>query len=94
VVGPSKQASKQANIHTHECNEVMLVWGSLKLAPIIVQLAKSTVYSLHWHLSDIQNNYSSKNWCTDICSGKFCCIEALQLQCLAWPLGQRLNPIT
>jgi len=39
VVGPSKQAnkqaSKQANIHTHECNEVTLVWGSLRLAPII-----------------------------------------------------------
>ena len=35
VVGPSKQASKQANIHTHGCNEVTLVWGSLRLAPII-----------------------------------------------------------
>ena len=31
------------------------------LATIKVQLAESTVYSLHWHLSDIQNNYSSKN---------------------------------
>jgi len=30
VVGPSKQA----NIHTHGCNEVTLVWGSLRLAPI------------------------------------------------------------
>jgi len=30
----SVQASKQANIHTHGCNEVTLVWGSLKLAPI------------------------------------------------------------
>jgi len=29
--------SVQANIHTHECNEVMLVWGSLRLAPIIGQ---------------------------------------------------------
>ena len=28
------QASKQANIHTHGCNEVTLVWGSLRLAPI------------------------------------------------------------
>ena len=26
--------SVQANIHTHGCNEVMLVWGSLRLAPI------------------------------------------------------------
>ena len=37
MVGPSnqasKQASKQANIHTHGCNEVTLVWGSLRLAP-------------------------------------------------------------
>jgi len=26
------QASKQANIHTHGCNEVTLVWGSLRLS--------------------------------------------------------------
>jgi len=38
VVGPSKQASKQANIHTHGCNEVMLVWGSLRLAPMKLTL--------------------------------------------------------
>jgi len=31
------------------------------LANIIVELGESTVYSLHWHLSNIQNNYSSKN---------------------------------
>ena len=31
------------------------------LAGIIVRLAKSIVYSLQWHLSDIQNNYISKN---------------------------------
>jgi len=31
----SVQASKhQANIHTYMCNEVTLVWGSLRLAPI------------------------------------------------------------
>jgi len=29
----SVQANKQANIHTHGCNEVTLVWGSLRLAP-------------------------------------------------------------
>jgi len=28
------QASKQANIHTHGCNEVALVWGSLRLVPV------------------------------------------------------------
>ena len=32
----SKQASKQANIHTHVRNAVPLVWGSLRLAPITV----------------------------------------------------------
>ena len=36
VSGRSKQASKQANIHTHRCNEVTLVWGSLRLAPIML----------------------------------------------------------
>ena len=30
------QASKQASIHKHVCNEVMVVWGSLRLAPIIL----------------------------------------------------------
>ena len=29
-----KEASKQANIHTHVRNAVPLVWGSLRLAPI------------------------------------------------------------
>ena len=28
--------SKQANIHTHVCNEVMLVRGSLRLAPTML----------------------------------------------------------
>ena len=30
-----KQASKQASLHTHVCNAVMLVWGSLRLTPSI-----------------------------------------------------------
>ena len=33
-------ASKQASIHTHFCNAVTLVWGSLRLAPII----QATIY--------------------------------------------------
>jgi len=32
VSGRSKQASKQANMHTQGRNEVTLVWGSLRLA--------------------------------------------------------------
>ena len=28
---------KQTNIHTHVCNVVPLVWGSLRLGPIISQ---------------------------------------------------------
>ena len=31
----SVHASKHTSIHTHARNEVTLVWGSLKLAPII-----------------------------------------------------------
>ena len=34
VSGCAKQVSKQADIHTHARNEVTLVWGSLRLAPI------------------------------------------------------------
>jgi len=36
------------------------IHNTVLLASIIVQLAESTVYSLYWHPSDIQNNYSSK----------------------------------
>ena len=36
-VQANKQASKQANIHTHVPNAVTLVWGSLRLASIISQ---------------------------------------------------------
>ena len=34
VSGRSKQASEQANIHPHVCNEVTLMLGSLRLTPI------------------------------------------------------------
>jgi len=34
----SVQASKQTYTCTHGCNEVTLVWGSLRLAPITYQL--------------------------------------------------------
>ena len=35
--------------------------NTVLLASITVELAESTVYSLHWHLSNIQKNYNSKN---------------------------------
>jgi len=44
VVGPSKQASKHT--HKHGCNEVTLVWGSLRLAPITT----SYRYFIHVHM--------------------------------------------
>jgi len=50
VVGPSKQASKQANIHTHRCYEVTLVWGSLRLAPIINSVVALHVQLVAWGL--------------------------------------------
>jgi len=37
----SVQASKQASEHTHGCNEVTLVWGSLRLAPIKIVYSNS-----------------------------------------------------
>ena len=37
-----KQASKQANIHTHVSNAVPLVWGSLRLAPNIQGFMRHT----------------------------------------------------
>ena len=48
--------------------------NTVNVASIIVRLAESTpgtVYLLHWHLSDIHNDFSSKNWYMDTCSGKF-----------------------
>ena len=41
MVYGSKQASKQASIHMHVWNAVMLVWGLLRLAPDIE-------ISVHW----------------------------------------------
>ena len=38
--------SVQANMHTHVCNEVTLVRGSLRLAPIIHNLDKKMAYKL------------------------------------------------
>jgi len=35
----SDQASKQANIHMHRCNDITLVWGLLGLTPITVQMS-------------------------------------------------------
>ena len=35
VSGRSKQTNKRTSIHTRVCNAVTLVWGSLRLAPII-----------------------------------------------------------
>ena len=43
----------------------------MRLASIIVQLAESIIYSLHWHLSDIQNNCSSKNRYIDMLTDRF-----------------------
>ena len=40
----SKQANKLANIHTHVRNEVMLVWGSLRLAPNIAEQYCTILY--------------------------------------------------
>jgi len=45
--------------------------NTVRLASIIVQLAESIVYSLHWHLSDIQNNCSSKNQYVDMLTDRF-----------------------
>jgi len=41
-------ANRQTYIHTHVCNAVTLVWGSLRLAPIssIVKLESSCVLRL------------------------------------------------
>ena len=51
-------ASKQASIHTHVCNAVTLVWGSLKLAPIgIVELLHATGVCLFVYISLISNVY-------------------------------------
>jgi len=49
--GQSQQASKQANIHTHRHNEVMLVWGSLRITTIMpfnidVSVMKSDYHQL------------------------------------------------
>jgi len=51
--------------------------NTVLLSSIIVQLAESTVYSLHGNLSDIQNNYS----CPKLHSGKFSLVEGFIAAC-------------
>jgi len=46
--------SKQANIHTHECNEVTLVWGSLRLTPI----SSTPVQQLHVYTSQSGHSFT------------------------------------
>ena len=46
VSGQSKQANKQANIHMHVRNEVTLVWGLLRLAPMTAQHIVAGFHSL------------------------------------------------
>ena len=61
--GRSKQASKQANIHTHGCNEVTLVWGSLRLASITISCrdARMWVWKLKSHSDPVTHQFASKN---------------------------------
>jgi len=54
--------------------------NTVLLASIIALLAENTVYSLHWHLSDIQNSYSRPK--TDmIHGGKFSLVEGSTATC-------------
>ena len=46
----SKQASKQASMHMHVRNAVLLVWGSLRLAPIIYSCNEYLVVKLKFGL--------------------------------------------
>ena len=50
--GQSKQANKQASIHTHMRNAVMLAWGSLRLAPI--RPKQISVYPLEDHIAGLE----------------------------------------
>jgi len=44
VVGPSKEASKQMSKHTQAWhNEVMLVWGSLRLTQLFARYKTHTM---------------------------------------------------
>ena len=69
MVQASKQASKQANIHTHVYNVVTLVWGSLRLAPIItnnsdkpvVGLASGLIYTTQ-AINPEQNWWNQTKW--------------------------------
>ena len=66
---------------------------SWSLASVMVKLAENTVYSLHWHLSDIQNNYKyscpKTAWYTEAICGFTAIICQFTTSGLAQPLGQR-----
>ena len=67
MVGPSKQASQQANIHTHGCNEVTLVWGSLRLALIMIvncsiQIHKNKEVRMKTVITQCDQTLPQQNW--------------------------------
>ena len=72
------QASKQTSIHTHGCNEVMLVWGLLRLDPIMENVADVMA-------SDVKCNCS-----IDIVS-EIRCLCQLYLLLLTFPLRKMIS---
>ena len=55
-----KQASKQANIHTHVRNAVLLVWGSLRLAPNYVTSSQKLSHTRNYANVSLQYDDTSK----------------------------------
>ena len=47
-VQASKSTSNQANIHKRVRNEVTLVWGSLRFAPVMKEVVESMCCVLFW----------------------------------------------
>ena len=58
----SKQASRQANIHTHVHNAVPLVWGSLRLTPIIQYIAIQVQYNIEHVIMRNHTQFSCLYW--------------------------------
>jgi len=52
----SVHASKHTSIHTHACNQVTLVWGSLRLAPISITYIAVMYYAEYEYVNALVLN--------------------------------------
>jgi len=92
----SVHASKHTSIHTHACNEVTLVWGSLRSAPtnlINMHLYIGAIYDfdqLLYCINNVVDQNTSRFWVGDWFSKLRFLVECTCRQLCKQNVGQSL----